>query len=377
MKIWAIIFFLLPVLGSIYVGYHIWKILPFSPIVKWFAVSLLLAGFCLFVCNFIFGLDSYSLLVSKAMYNIGNSVIFIILYFFILFFVLDICSLFHLISPSFLKDSIIGSVVVFGVMFVVFLYANLHYHNKKSVVKEIDTNGRVEKPIKIVLMSDLHLGYHNTKKDLERWIEKINEESPDLVLIAGDIIDISVRPLLEENMAESFNLLKAPVYACLGNHEYYSGEPKAERFFEESKIKLLRDESIIPQGLKEIRIIGRDDKTNKKRKSLKQILQESSSEEIEENISIKVFKKPFTIVLDHQPSNLEEAELSGIDFQFSGHTHHGQMWPISWITNLLYECAYGSYTRSQTQYYISSGIGIWGGKFRVGTQSEYLVLKLK
>ena len=67
---------------------------------------------------------------------------------------------------------------------------------------------------------DLHLGYHNRRKELSRWVDIINAEHPDLILIGGDIIDISVRPLLEENMAAELRRLKAPVYACLGNHEY-------------------------------------------------------------------------------------------------------------------------------------------------------------
>ena len=85
----------------------------------------------------------------------------------------------------------------------------------------------------------------------------------------------------------------------------------------------------------------------------------------------------FTIVLDHQPYHLEEAEEAGADFQFSGHTHHGQIWPGNWLTDAMYEKAFGAYQRGDTRYYISSGMGIWGGKFRIGTRSEYIVLKLR
>jgi predicted MPP superfamily phosphohydrolase len=81
----------------------------------------------------------------------------------------------------------------------------------------------------------------------------------------------------------------------------------------------------------------------------------------------------YTVILDHQPYNLDRAEAAGVDFQLSGHTHRGQVWPISWITDAIYECAWGSHQRGNTQYYVSSGIGIWGGKFRIGTQSEYVV----
>jgi predicted MPP superfamily phosphohydrolase len=85
----------------------------------------------------------------------------------------------------------------------------------------------------------------------------------------------------------------------------------------------------------------------------------------------------FTILMDHQPYKLEEAEQAGIDFQLSGHTHHGQVWPISWITDAIYECAFGQHQRGNTHYYVSSGIGIWGGKYRIGTCSEYVVATIR
>ena len=84
-------------------------------------------------------------------------------------------------------------------------------------------------------------------------------------------------------------------------------------------------------------------------------------------------KDKYLILLDHQPYHLEEAEAAGIDFELAGHTHHGQLWPASWITDALYECACGPHQRGATRYYVSSGLGIWGGKFRIGTRSEYIV----
>jgi predicted MPP superfamily phosphohydrolase len=215
--------------------------------------------------------------------------------------------------------------------------------------------------MKVVMMSDLHLGYHNPRKELHRWVDMINQEHPDLILIAGDIIDGSMRPLKEEQMHEEFRRLKAPVYACLGNHEYYSGEPDAQRFYQESGIHLLRDSTVVIGSLC---IIGRDDRTNFRRKPVAELCK-------------NVDPGKYTILLDHQPYDLEKTELQGIDFQLSGHTHHGQVWPISWITEAIYECAYGSHQRGLTQFYVSSVLGIWGGKFRIGTCSEYVVAELK
>ena len=113
-------------------------------------------------------------------------------------------------------------------------------------------------------------------------------------------------------------------------------------------------------------IVGRDDRTNMRRKPVKDLV----------NGLVNV-QSPYIIVLDHQPYNLDRSEAAGVDFQLSGHTHRGQVWPISWITDHIYECSWGSHQRGSTQYYVSSGIGIWGGKFRIGTQSEYVVATIR
>ena len=171
-----------------------------------------------------------------------------------------------------------------------------------------------------------------------------------------------------------FQIQKAPVYACLGNHEYYSNQPKASRFYREAGITLLQD-SVAKIG--NLCIIGRDDRTNMQRKSLAMIMEEARKKGFISDLHLGKHSNEFLILLDHQPYHLEEAEQNGIDFQFSGHTHHGQVWPVSWVTDALYEKAYGSLQKGNTRYYISSGMGIWGGKFRIGTQSEYIVLTIE
>jgi predicted MPP superfamily phosphohydrolase len=192
----------------------------------------------------------------------------------------------------------------------------------------------------------------------------INEKNPDLVLIAGDLIDFSVIPLTEQNMAEEFYKIKAPIYACMGNHEYISGEEKAKEFFKKAGIRLLQDEALLLQKYG-LLIVGRDDRFNKSRKTLPQLIEGYETDSL------------YTIVLDHQPYHLEEAEKSGIDLQLSGHTHDGQVWPLNYITSMMYENSHGYSQRRKTHYYVSSGIGIWGGKFRIGTRSEYVVITIE
>ena len=358
---WMFIFMILPLLAVVYIGWHVWAILPFSRIWKTVAVLLMAGCFLLFFFGLRRQTDSYSLPVAQVMYEVGTSSIFIMLYLVIIFLVLDLGRLVHLVPRSLLFNNWQMALGIVVFLFIVFLYGNIHYYNKVRVPLELTSSKPLPKDYRVVMVSDLHLGYHNPRKVLARWVDMMNAEKPDFILMAGDIVDGSIRPLLEENMAEEFRRLQTPVYACLGNHEYYSGEPRARQFIKDAGIRLLIDEAAVIDS--SIVVIGRDDRTNMKRKDVNALM-------------AGVDKSKYVILLDHQPYNLEHSETSGVDFQLSGHTHRGQVWPISWITDAIYECSWGSHQRGDTQYYVSSGIGIWGGKFRIGTQSEYVVATL-
>ena len=315
-------------------------------------------------CPFIFygvGPEHMNRKVAAITYEVGNSWLIVLLYCVLIFLLLDILRLVRLVPKNILIHNAACSIVIIGVLCLIFSYGYWKYMNKERVEIDLKTEKKITRSYNIVLMSDLHLGYHNRRAELAKWIEKINAEDPDYVLIAGDIVDINIRPLLEENMAEEFRKIKAPIYACLGNHEYYSGDTIAEQFYRDANIKLLRDETV--NIGKDISIIGRDDRTNVHRKNINELTKD-------------VEKSRYIILLDHQPYHLDRTQHAGIDFQFSGHTHDGQVWPISLITKYLYEDSYGQYQRGKTQYYVTSGIGIWGGKFRIGTQSEYIVANI-
>lgn len=359
---WMFIFLVLPIAGLSYTLWHIWQLLPLSSVWRWTAVVVALLLFLTMFVSFSGAIEKMPLNLASIFYETGNSVIFILLYLVMIFILLDLGRLIHLVPKAWLYSNGHTSLVIFGLMLIIFGYGNWHYYDKGREQINMTTSKHTEqKQTRIVLLSDLHLGYHNRRATLTKWIDIINAEKPDIILIGGDIIDISVRPLIEENAATEFHRLKAPVYACLGNHEYYSGEPKAQMFYQEAGITLLRDSVVTYKG---ITIIGRDDRTNTRRKPLAWLTQDLS-------------RQNFSILLDHQPYHLEDAERQGIDFQFSGHTHYGQVWPASWITDMIYEDAYGPLQKGHTHYYVSSGMGIWGGKFRIGTRSEYVVLDIK
>jgi len=357
MKIWIFAFTLLPLLGNIYVLWHVWQILPFSNPIKWIIVFLLALLSVMFFAVFIVDIDSMPFPLSTALYETTTAWLFILMYLVLTFLVLDIGRLLHIVPAALLHNSMKGTIGATLWMIVLFVAANIHYNNKIRVPMTITTEKKIEKPLKIVMIADMHLGYTNRKAEFNRWIDIINAENPDMILIAGDIIDGSIRAIDYQDLSSDFHRLKAPIYACLGNHEYLAGVSGSIDFYKRAGINLLKDEAVTVKG---INIIGRDDRSNKTRQSVS-------------DLAIGVDKKRFTLLLDHQPYNLEKSQGAGVDFQLSGHTHYGQVWPISWIEDAIYEDAYGPLKKGDTQYYVTSGIGLWGGKFRIGTQSEYVV----
>lgn len=359
---WLILLAILPLSALTYVSWHLWILLPLAAGWKVAIITTCIVSFLLIFLDFTGKLDLFPLTLARAIYNIGTSSLIVLLYLVLIFLVLDIAHLVRILPSTVLHQNWITFSVLFVGLFALLLFGNWRYCNKVRVDLSLTTEKMLPKNYRLLLASDLHLGYHNPRKELARWVDMINAEKPDLVLFAGDIIDISVRPLVDENMAEELRRISAPVYACLGNHEYYSGTPEAQKFYTDAGIHLLSDAATEIDSA--IVIIGRDDETNNRRKPLEELM-------------AVVDKSKYIIVLDHQPHHLDRTERAGVDFQFSGHTHRGQVWPISWLTDKMYECSWGSHQRGNTQYYVSSGLGIWGGKFRIGTQSEYVVAELK
>ncbi len=338
-----------------YVCAHLWRISP--PGWKLAVTGLFLLWmatmFAGFACT-----ERVPVRVATVLYEVGNTWMIAFLYLLIVFLLADIASLCHLLPKTLLKDSAAGLAGAVGIVALIMTLGAIHYPHKYREELVLETDKPLEKPLTIVLASDLHIGYHNRKAELARWVDLINAEKPDLVLIGGDIIDRSLRPVTEGRYEEEFRRIEAPVWTVLGNHETYSGLPQAEQFFQDAGIRVLKDSVAHFKG---VDVIGRKDRSTPGRAALRDLADGLEG---------------FTLVLDHQPYHLEEAEAAGIDFQFSGHTHHGQVWPVSWATDLMFEKAWGHYQKGGTRYYISSGLGLWGAKIRVGTRSEYLVLKL-
>ena len=363
MRLQFLIFPVMMIVVIGYISYRIWHILPFSSPIKWLTTIALLLPFGLFFAYMSSRSDSTSLWVNQLFATVSTSWLIVLLYLLMIFLLTDIARLcIPAIRPWF-NHSWIGTLGILGFMLVTFIGGNLWYHHKVRVPLDIQVD-KAMKPVKIIGISDMHLGYTIGKSELAEWVEMINAEKPDMVLIAGDIVDSSITPVEQQKMYEELNRLDAPlgVYACLGNHDYFADTIKSEPFVKRSGIRLLKDEAVLVNN--EFYVIGRDDRTNDRgRKSLKEL-----TEGLDKS-------KPI-LVMDHQPYELDKVEEAGVDFQLSGHTHRGQVFPISLVTDMVYEVSHGYKQKGNSHIYVSSGIGLWGGKYRIGTQSEYLVLKM-
>ena len=356
-----IVIILVALLAHGYVLWHVYQVLALPSWARWTVVAVMAASLVMMMVGLFGAFDRMPLSLASVAYDVGTSWLIVFLYLLIIFVVLDVGRLVHLVPKQWLHSNAWMASGITVVMAGLLIYGNIHYHNKVRQPLTVKTSKTMSKPMRVIMVSDLHLGYHNRNAEWQRWVKMINAENPDLILVAGDIIDGYVRPLLEENMAAAFHQLRAPVVACLGNHEYITGIDRALDFYNRAGVTLLRDTTLTVGDLV---IAGRDDRSNFKRKTTAQLLE-------------GVDRSKFIILLDHQPYHLEESQQNGVDFQFSGHTHEGQVWPLSLLVHSMYEDAWGSYKKGNTQYYVSSGLGIWGGKYRIGTRSEYIVATIQ
>jgi predicted MPP superfamily phosphohydrolase len=85
-----------------------------------------------------------------------------------------------------------------------------------------------------------------------------------------------------------------------------------------------------------------------------------------------------SILLYHSPTHIPQAKEAGISLQLSGHAHHGQIFPIQFISRLVYGKYYhGLHIEVDYTLYASSGAGTWGPTMRTGNHPEIVVIRLE
>lgn len=184
---------------------------------------------------------------------------------------------------------------------IVIILGLIHYGNTALQVTQysVQTDKLNGGTLKVMHIADFHDYKYNDKT-----IAKILEEhSPDLIVITGDLIDRRRYNL--EHSLEFVDLMNDyPLFYVTGNHEAWSG--KTEVIISELKkrdVTVLRNEiSNITVNDMMIQIVGLDDPS----------YQNHSAVSIEDG---------YSILLSHR---LKLVEYYDADISFSGHAHGGQ-----------------------------------------------------
>lgn len=277
---------------------------------------------------------------------------------------------------SYYKDGlnitlVLDLVVIFTIL-ALLAYGTYNAGHAKVVKYEINIDKKAGnlKELNIVTVSDIHLGSLVGKDRLDKMVSEINELNPDIVFLAGDIIDDDIQTFINNNMGESFENIKSKygVYGVMGNHDYFGGDVnKVESTYKDAKINLLRDE--VSKVGNSFYVVGREDasserSTKKKRTDISELTKGC-------DISLPI------IVMDHQPVKLNDTKQAGADLQFSGHTHKGQFFPAGLITKRVFQVDWGYLKEDNFNVIVSSGYGTWGPPIRIGTNSEIVQTKVR
>jgi predicted MPP superfamily phosphohydrolase len=359
---------------NFYIGLRFWQALPVQS--PWRTVFL--CAFLVISLSFLAGRfleRAWVSPLSEGLVWIGSFHLAAMLYLFLALFLLDVLRLVLWIFPGSLAGALqtYRGWILFGLMTgvgLLILFGHLNALHPRLRSMELS----LAKPfgarnMRVAVISDIHLGTIIGRRHLDRIVQMVNDLQADLILLPGDIVDEDLGPVIRENLGESLGSMKARygVYAVTGNHEYIGGADAACHYLEDHGITVLRDSAVtLSNG---IQIIGREDRSirqfaGKERKSLTELLK-------------GLDRGQPLLLLDHQPFHLDEGVQAGIDLQLSGHTHHGQLWPLNYLTQAIYELSWGYLRRGSTHIYVSCGVGTWGPPVRTGNSPEILLFTLR
>ena len=244
------------------------------------------------------------------------------------------------------------------------------------IKRQISRNSWPGAELKIAFFSDLHAGAPHIDRDyVENLIFRINAESPDLILIGGDMVINGIaggHPISTEEIASQLSELKAPlgVFAVLGNHDWWRGRQEVASALKENGIKILDNDSQLidrHEGTK-FWLVGIGDDFTGHADAQRAFLESDLS-----------WPK---IVFMHDPGAIFQIK-DRFNIAFAGHLHGGQIFvpgigaivtpgraPRSWAKHDWIDFELGSL-------FVSSGIGTSILPIRVNAPPEFVIAKLK
>ena len=239
----------------------------------------------------------------------------------------------------------------------------------------------------IVHLADLHIGPLTSRAWVRRLCRDANACRPDLVCITGDLSDgaCGFRAAgggTRREAALELSALQARlgVFACTGNHEYYSGYASWMAVYREAGIRMLHGEAVAldagrgPRegGSARLVLAGLDDPVSARTAGappapLAGALGAASS-----------LPESFSIVMDHRPGRAFENAGAGASLQLSGHTHGGQCLGMArLVARANRGFVAGWYLAQGMPLYVTAGAGLWPGfPVRLGVPAEIAAIRL-
>lgn len=230
---------------------------------------------------------------------------------------------------------------------------------------------------RIVQLSDFHYEEHFSAVPIRKSVAIVNGLRPDLIALTGDFVTV---PILErpasmraaaatiEPCAAALRDLQAPKFAILGNHDAATSADRIVRALHEAHIPVLRNQSVpIERGRDRIWLAGIDD--------LLRGMPDMST--TLENIP----EKDMTILLAHEPDFADDAALSPVDLQLSGHSHGGQIWipgiGAPWLPPMARRYPRGLNKVGDLTVYTNIGIGTIRAPIRINCPPEITLITLR
>ena len=252
-----------------------------------------------------------------------------------------------------------GSVLLLLLLCAVAFDSRLIIRTYTMDAPEIDT------PLRVLLITDLHsCAYGKNQVEL---IEAVREQSPDLILLGGDIFD-DVKENTNTDLFLAGIADLCPIYYVTGNHEYWGGRYRFAlqmEILEKYNITVLSGEAeTITVNGETIRLCGVNDpdvymvegdmEANPQEYIQAQTDKEAAFTEQLTYVSQTASGDNYTILLSHRPEYFETYAKYPFDLVLCGHAHGGQ-WRIPGLLNGLYAPHQGIFPRYAGGVYEANG----------------------
>ncbi len=238
-------------------------------------------------------------------------------------------------------------------------------------VWQTDYSIKTDKPVslKIAMFADSHLGTSFDGEGFAQHMKTIEAQRPDIVLLPGDFVDdwSNKKDMLRACEAMGKMNVRYGVWYSYGNHDegFFNSRDftaaELEQALRDNGIHILADEYELVDD--SFYVVGRKDYSLGERKSMEELLEGVDTDK-------------YIIVLDHEPNDYESESASAADLVVSGHTHGGQLIPITYVGEWfgINDRTYGYEKRNGTDFIVTSGISDWDIQFKTGTKSEYVMI---